>query len=167
MSLSITCCTTSFVSLREGDYVELMRLLFTFFFFFHDHTRHLLLLQGLFEDQQQGLGSGSAGAEGEKQAAGGAGRVPPETSKGSVLRAGRQELQAQETGWFVCLRLLCSSRQHQGRVRITMSKVCSLFHLSAVHLFFFFFCHSSSSLNLCTATLCSSWTCWPTCSLTA
>jgi len=60
----------------------------------HDHARHLLLLQGLAEDQQQGLGSRPAGPEGEEPAAADGGRAPPETSEGSVLRSGHQELQA-------------------------------------------------------------------------
>lgn len=76
--------------------------------FLLDHTRHLLLLQGLFEDQQQGLSSGFGGPEGEEQAAGDARGVPSETSGGSVLRVGHQEIQAQETGRFVICSDLCS-----------------------------------------------------------
>lgn len=51
----------------------------------HDRTRHVLLLQGLFEDQQQGLSSCFGGPEGEEQAAGEGDCVPSETSRGSVL----------------------------------------------------------------------------------
>lgn len=50
-----------------------------------DHTRHLLLLQSIFEDQQQGLSSCFGGSEGEEQAAGERDCVPAETSGGSVL----------------------------------------------------------------------------------
>lgn len=49
------------------------------------HARHLLLLQGLFEDQQQGLSSRSASPEGEELAAGEGGCLPSETSRGSML----------------------------------------------------------------------------------
>lgn len=48
-------------------------------------TRHLLLLQGLFEDQQQGLSCGVGGPEGEEQAARDGDCVPAETSGGPVL----------------------------------------------------------------------------------
>lgn len=70
-----------------------------------DHARHLLLLQGLSEDQQQGLSCCFGGPEGEEQASGEGDRVPSEASGGSVLRAGHQEIQAQETGWFISLKL--------------------------------------------------------------
>lgn len=51
----------------------------------HVHVRHLLLLQGLFEDQQQGLSSGFASPEGEELAAGEGDCLPSETSRGSIL----------------------------------------------------------------------------------
>lgn len=63
-------------------------------------TRHLLLLQDLLEDQQQGLSSGPGGPEGEEQAAGDGGGVPAQTDGGALLRAGHQEVQAQEAGAF-------------------------------------------------------------------
>lgn len=66
----------------------------------HYPTRQLLLLQGLFEDQQQGLSTCFGGGEGEEQAAGEGCCLPPETTRGSVLRAGHPEIQGQETGWF-------------------------------------------------------------------
>lgn len=49
------------------------------------HTRHLLLLQSVFEDEQQGVSSCFGGPEGEEQAAGERGCVSAETSGGSVL----------------------------------------------------------------------------------
>ena len=48
-------------------------------------TRHLLLLQGLSEDQQQGPSSCIGGPEGAEQAAGAGDRLPAETTGGSVL----------------------------------------------------------------------------------
>lgn len=69
--------------------------------------RYLVLLQGLFEDQQQSLSSGLASSEEEKQPAGDGGHAPAETSGRSLLWTSHQEIQAQKTGVFVVC--LCSS----------------------------------------------------------
>lgn len=64
----------------------------------HLHARHIVLLQGLTEDQQQGLGAFLAGPEGEEQAAGDAGGAPAEAGGVPLLRTGDQKVQAKEAG---------------------------------------------------------------------
>lgn len=80
--------------------------------FLLDHTRHILLFQGLFEEQQQGLSCRFDGSEGEVQTAGDGDHAPAETRGSSVLRAGLHEIQGKETGEaVVCLKSLTVKTQ--------------------------------------------------------
>lgn len=133
-------------------------------------TRYLVLLQGLFEDQQQSLSSGLASSEEEKQPAGDGGHVPAETSGRSLLWISHQEIQAQKTGAFVVC--LCSSTALKFWVDSYWSwckEECRDAPLDWLHWLQSVLFSSCSSLSWTTSVvmLCSTWTWWQTCSLTA
>lgn len=135
-------------------------------------TRYLVLLQGLFEDQQQSLSSGLASSEEEKQPAGDGGHVPAETSGRSLLWISHQEIQAQKTGAFVVC--LCSSTAVGRKFWVDSywswcKEECSDAPLDWLHWLQSVLFSSCSSLSWTTSVvmLCSTWTWWQTCSLTA